>query len=189
MVCLGTGPSLTQEDVDACRGRAKVIAIKHAIDLAPWADALYASGSDRSEWWQRHGDRLAAFNGLRYTLDPEGRAWATVLRNDGITGLSADPGGLKHGRNSGYAAINLAAHLGAARIVLLGYDMDSDNTGRAHYFGAHWHGRTPPFPTFIEMFTTIVEPLQALGIAVLNASRRSALTVFPRVSLDEALSV
>ena len=41
IVCLATGPSLTQADVDAVRGQADaVIAISDAVDLAPWADVL-----------------------------------------------------------------------------------------------------------------------------------------------------
>jgi len=34
-VCLASGPSLTQADVDYCRGKARVIAIKDVLHLAP----------------------------------------------------------------------------------------------------------------------------------------------------------
>lgn len=188
VVCVGTGPSLTREDVDYCRDRAKVIAIKHAIEWAPWADAVYSCGSDRGQWWQRHGDELAAYRGLRYTLDPAASRWASVLKNTGFTGLETEPHGLRTGKNSGYQAINLAAHLGAARIVLLGYDMGTDVTGRDHFFGAHWHGSRPPFEAFRELFETLVEPLRELGIQIMNASRETSLTAFPCVSIEEALA-
>src|SRR3954465_3969530 len=96
--CIGTGPSLTREDVDYCRGRARVIAIKHAFELAPWADAVYSCGSDAGKWWQRNGDAMADYPGLRYTLDPAASKWAQVLRNTGFTGLETSPDGLRTGK-------------------------------------------------------------------------------------------
>lgn len=188
IVCLGTGPSLAAEDVNACRDRARVIAVKDAIDMAPWADALYACGADQSRWWERRGDELACFDGMRFTLDPAAERWARVLRNTGVSGLERDPSGLKTGKNSGAQAINLAVHLGAAKIVLLGYDMTAAADGRAHFFGAHPHGLTPPFVDFRPWFEPIAEALRSLGIAIVNASRRTSLTCFPRQSLLEALA-
>lgn len=185
IVCVATGPSLCQEDVDACRGRAKVIAIKHAIQVAPWADVLYSCGADMSRWWHRYGDKLDWYQGLRYTLDPQAAKWAQVLRYTGETGLELDPSALRTGRHSGYQSINLAVHLGAARIVLLGFDA----TGLEHFFGRHPdHFARPPLETFRPMYDTLLEPLAALGITVINASRETALTCFPRQTIQEALA-
>jgi len=188
VVCLGSGPSLTQDDVNACRGRARVLAIKNTVTLAPWADVVYGSGSDAGgrTWWSREGPALP-FDGLRYTLDPQARHWASVLQMGPETGLSADPSRLALGRHSGYQAINLAVHLGAARIVLLGYDLQPTG-GQDHYFGAHPHGIPVPFDLFHRHFPSIVEPLRAAGVEVVNASRVTALTLFPRMSITEALS-
>lgn len=188
IVCLGTGPSLTRDDVEYCRGKARVIAIKHAIEWAPWADVVYSCGSDAGKWWQRTGDTLGWYEGLRYTLDPGASRWAQVLRNTGFIGLETSPDGLKTGKNSGYQALNLAVHLGASRIVLLGYDMQPDAQDRDHFFGAHWHNQRPPFHAFVDLFGSLLEPLRALGVRVLNATRRTALTMFPIVSLEEALA-
>lgn len=187
VVCLGTGPSLTAEDVEACRGQ-RVIAIKNAVTLAPWADVVYGAGADATgkTWWSREGPSLA-YDGLRYTLDQRARQWASVLRMGRVDGLSTDPSRLNLGHNSGYQAINLAFLLGAARIVLLGYDCQGQ-AGRDHYFGAHPHGRRPPYDLFLKYFGTIVQPLIDLGVRVLNASRETAIRCFPRVSLAEALA-
>lgn len=188
VVCIGTGPSLTAEDVAFCQGRAKVLAIKHAIELAPWADVLYSCGSDAGKWWQRNGDSLRHYQGLRFTLDPAAARWATVLRNTGFVGLESSPDGVRTGKNSGYQAINVAVHLGATRIVLLGYDMQTGAQDQDHYFGQHWHGGRVPLQAFRGLFDTLVAPLAALGVQVLNASRRTALESFPTCSLDEALA-
>lgn len=187
IVCIGTGPSLTLADVDACRGRARVVAIKDAIDYAPWADVLYSCGADAGKWWQRHGDRLASYTGLRFTLDPLASKWATVLKNTGYEGLETDPSGLRIGKCSGFQAINLAVHLGAARIVLLGYDMMAVDD-RDHFFGQHHHRIRVPFADLRPFFASLVAPLRALGIQIVNASRQTALDCFPCVSLEEALA-
>lgn len=188
IVCLATGPSLTKDDAEYCRGRAVVVAIKNAIDLAPWADVLYGCGADTSKWWHRNGDALKWFTGLRFTLDPKATQWATLLRYTGAAGLEMDPAALRTGKNSGYQAINLAVHLGAKKIVLVGYDMQVDATKGSHFFGEHPTKNVPPVREFRPMFATLVEPLAAIGVSVINASRVSALETFPKMSLAEALA-
>jgi hypothetical protein len=188
VVCIGSGPSLTQADVDYCRGRARVIAIKNAVEMAPWADVLYGAGADAGgrTWWSRVGPSLS-FAGLRYCLDVEAKRYASVLKMGTDGGLSDDPSRLALGKHSGYQAINLAVHFGAAKIVLLGYDMQATG-GQHHFFGRHPHGTQPPYHMFHYWFPSILEPLRALGVAVINASRETALAIFPRMALAEALA-
>ncbi len=189
VVVLGTGPSLCAADVDACRGQARVIAIKDAIDLAPWADVLYGCGADAGQWWARNGDRLAGFPGLRYTLDPKAAPWATVLRQGAQTGLSTDPGALCTGTNSGVQAIGLAFLLGAARILLLGCDGQAAPNGRDHFFGAHPYARAAtPYAAFRRGFDAIAGPIAAHGVTVLNCTVGGALECFPRGTLQDELS-
>lgn len=180
-VCLGTGPSLTADDVDACRGRARVIAVNDAYKLAPWADVLYAADA---KWWRWH-EGVPGFTGWKYTIEPQQESWPGlgVFKNTGSDGLERDRGGLRTGFNSGYQAINLAVHLGAARIVLLGYDMRGQ-----HFFGKHPDDTVPPFAISLPLFQTLVRPLADLRVTVVNASRDSAITAFPRASLALALS-
>lgn len=188
VVCLGTGPSLTEADVNACRDRVKVIAINDAFRLAPWADVLYACDH---KWWNWHWHKGAKdFAGLKYALTAPaaiGRPGVQVLRNLGVDGVSMDPTGLRNGRNSGYQAINLAVLLGATRVLLLGYDMQADKA-RDHFFGRHPDHTKPPFAVCLPRFATLVKPLRALGVEVINCSRKTALTAFPRRPLEEVLS-
>lgn len=180
-VILASGPSLST--VPAMSPKVRTIAIKDAIRLAPFADVLYACDA---KWWKHHGPTLD-YQGPRYALEPT--PFAQVLRHTGQTGIERDPTALRTGKNSGYQAINLAVHLGAAKIVLLGYDMQTDAKGSHHWFGDHpYHTVVPPYQAFLSCFETIVAPLKALGIEVLNATPQSALKVFPRVSLEEALA-
>ncbi len=185
VVCIGTGPSLTQADVDVCRGKARVIAVNDAYRMTPWADAIYAC-DDRWVTWHKG---VPEFQGLKYSMTVT-KKWAEWrrMRNDGLEGLCLSPDGLRTGRNSGYQAINLAVHLGAKRIVLLGYDMSRDKNGRSHFFGEHPRRATPsPYHSFVKCFDSLVKPLAKLGVEVVNCSRRTDLKVFPRMELAEAL--
>jgi hypothetical protein len=179
VVCLGTGPSLTAADVVRVQGQ-HVIAINNAYQLAPWADVLYACDA---KWWRWH-QGAPRFPGQKYMLAPACREYPdiTALRNTGRDGLEPDPRGLKTGHNSGYQAINLAVHLGARTIVLLGYDMHGD-----HYFGRHPDGTKPPFTRCLAAFATLVEPLRMLGVDVLNCSRQTALRAFPLPALEDVI--
>jgi len=77
-------------------------------------------------------------------------------------------------------------HLGAKRIVLLGYDMQRSQ-GRSHFFDhspARWSSN---YAEFRSQFETLVDPLFRIGVSVVNCSRETALTAFPRQALREAL--
>jgi len=192
VVILGGGCSLTDDDVEFCRGKARVIAIKEAYLLAPWADALY--GCDPKFW--RFYEGAPTFTGLKYTIaqDPaqeQHTAWPglQVLRNTGQDGLEVDPSGLRTGFNSGYQAINLAFHLaGPTQIVLLGFDMWAGPDGHQNWFGPHPNHVDSPYPIFLQAFRSIEEPLADAGVQVLNASRFTVMNSFPRVPLEEALA-
>lgn len=189
--CVASGPSLTVDDLAAVKGRGRFIAVNDAIRIVPWADVLYSS--DRG-WWRRSPE-AKTFAGLKYGIgskpgeadqvkhDPDVR----VLRNTGESGLETDPSGLKTGRNSGTAAINLAVHLGASQILLLGYDMGRLN-GRAHFFEAPV-GVSSPYADFRKLTAALVKPLNALGVRVYNCSPQSHLTCFPKVTMAEALDI
>jgi len=189
VVCLATGPSLTADDVNYCRGKAKVIAINDAYTLAPWADALYACDA---RWWHWHKG-VPSYTGPKWSL--EHSAWAAHrdkyadvqrLRNTGPAGLENDPGALRNGRNSGYQAIGLAVHYGASRIVLLGYDMQPRG-GKTHFFGEHPNRSVSPFAMFRSAFVALVKPLEKRKIELVNCSRETALTMFPRADLRQVL--
>lgn len=193
VVCIGGGPSLVPEDVRQCRGRAKVIAINNAYLLAPWADILFAVGlyTPAKSWWHYHPD-AAVFLGLKVTMDyryAEQVGAKLVRRGDdatGVTGLSDRADTLNHGWNGGYAAIDLAVKLGAARILLLGYDMQPAPDHTHHWHPDHPGMLPPPYIDWLLAFDTLPKPLAALGVKVYNCSRSTALRAFPHVPLAEA---
>jgi hypothetical protein len=180
IVCLASGPSLTKSDVQSVQGRVPVVAVSNTYTLAPWADVLFSCDA---KWWRWHEAQTTTFPGLKYTLDARlNRPDVQWLRTTGHEGLELDPTGVRTGRSSGYQAINIAVHLGASRIVLLGYDMHGD-----HFFGSHPDRSRPPFSLCMRLWPSIVEPLKAAGVEVINATPGTALTVFPQVPIAQAL--
>lgn len=177
-----SGPSLTLEQVEAVRGRARVVVVNTTYRLAPWADLLY--GCDR-KWWEKERPE---FSGLKVSQDPvEG---VLKVPSEDAPGLSLDPVRIHQGANSGYQALNLAVLLGAARVVLLGYDMRVVGGER------HWHGDHPPglnnpdasnFARWASEFARAVPDLARAGVEVINCTQGSALRCFPMADLEDAL--
>lgn len=202
VVLIGGGPSLTPEQVNACRGRARVIAINDALRLAPWCDVHYFCDE---RWWKWHHkkDWYQAYMGLRITLEnlhlakeePTLKGVQNTGRPDApnrpTEALCAEPHGVMPGQNSGYQCINLAVHLGAARILLLGYDMKGvlvQRTIRTHWFGDHPDKTGDSiYSDMLAQFPKLLKPLAALGVHVINCTPDSALGCFKKTTIEEAL--
>lgn len=185
-VCIASGPSLTAADVEAVRGRARVVVVNNGLLLAPWADVLWATDA---RWWKWHAARVATFGGLKFSLSfggPKLPSDVHVLRNAGYSGWSTDPSAVYHGKNGGFAALQLAALLGAARVLLLGYDMQRTGN-RDHWHGDHPYKMPNPYRSWVRAFTDNAPAMRAAGLKVVNCSRETALECFPRLSLTEAL--
>lgn len=143
---------------------------------APWADVLYAM--DR-KWWEVHlEDVRKSFVGERVSR-------AKLLHRFGVTHLET----FKHYNNSGAAAISLAAHRGASTIILLGYDCQYTD-GKRHWHGDHPRGmgNAGSIVKWMRGFEELATALEKAGVRVLNATRETALTCWPRTSLYEALA-
>ena len=185
---IGGGPSLKNFKFESLNG-CRTIAINKAILFYPDADVLYWTDGRFYTWYKNEVDN---YKGLKYSL--KGGSQYTqdinILKKGEAHGLSKDPQTLSHGFNSGYAAINLAYHLGAKRIILLGFDMGSDGTL------THFHDGYPSRSTgeaiyrdrFIPSFNELKTDIKELNLTILNASPYSKLNVFPKITLDQALS-
>lgn len=193
-IIVASGPSLKKQDVEICRGQAKVIAIKKCVELAPWADVVY--GCD-GPWW-RSVQGLMKFSGLKLAHEPTvcGSEWGIqrVAIPDPKSNrfLFDKVGTVGAGGNSGFQAVNLAAQFGARCIIVLGFDMQGET-------GGHWYGRNnwmqannPDqwcYRRWQKAFETSAPEMKARGVEVINASRDSALTCFRRMPIGEALEL
>ncbi len=189
-VVVGTGPSFdcaqTLQIREArSRGVIRVIAVNDAVRRLPCADIVFAA--DR-KWW-RARDHIPGFAGRRVGLAdsyfdaPEN---VLLLRRSGCEGCETTPGLVHTHGHSGAMAVQLAAQLGAAPIVLVGFDMRHGKDGTRHYFGEYEKplGSQPDMAVWLSRFREIAKVFSG---RILNASPGSAIDFVPRVDLAEFL--
>ena len=183
--CIASGPSLTKEDAEKIKGKGKVAVVNDCYRLAPWADILYAADP---EWWDYHHRFVAeSFQGECWT---QSKPTAECYGLNHIPGAHANglgPDRLYFGRpgNSGYQAVNLVYLLGAAEIVLLGYDMG----GGSHWFGEHPPElrKNSPYNAWVASFRSLARDLEVEGVTVINCSRRTNLDCVPCKDLEQVV--
>jgi hypothetical protein len=154
---LASGPSMSAEVADALRGH-RCIAVNYAVRLAPWAHMVVALDMDPDL-----DAALAEFDCLRVTgnvsedLDGlyAGQWWERVR---------LAPNHEIEIRNSGLAAIRIAAAMGAARIILAGFNPES----RGHFYDdeVDTGDRPDPYIGVAAGLAAMTAELQARGIVV-----------------------
>jgi hypothetical protein len=171
VVCMASGPSLTQDQIEAVRGH-KVIVTNSTFMAVPWADVCFAM--DR-RWWAHYLKKVqATFKGERWTAGIK------------VNGVQSAPG-LVPIFNSGAGAILLARYFGASRVVLLGYDGKRGENGEVHHHGDHPSPLSIAFslPKWPRQFERIAA--RVAGLDVVNCSPGTAISVFPTRPLHEVL--
>ncbi|WP_237929956.1 hypothetical protein [Buttiauxella sp. S19-1] len=175
-ICIASGPSLTAYDcAQATDSGLPVIAVNSSWLAVPECQHIFAGDY---LWWAHNHD----------VVSPGAERWTQSQRACDKYGLRffrpADSGPF----NSGQRAIQLAAHLGAERVILLGYDCTLAN-------GAHWHGRHPatmhnPVPREVSRWHSDFSSLTGLlpDVEIINASRHTALACFPQSTIEAALN-
>lgn len=186
-ICIASGPSLTQADVDFCRGKGKVYVVKECRHLAPWADVLYAADHD---WWEREKG-CPDFAGEKWTVCEEGDEKKAIKYGinykyfQSQAKWSFDQSWLATGGNSGFQIINLAVLQGASRVILLGYDMGHAFNKPKHWWTGKYQRpiRSSNYKEFIEWFNRAAP---VIPVPVINCTRNTALNCFVRLPLAEA---
>jgi len=140
------------------------------------------------KWWEGYRHLWEPFVGMRITrIERVAKDHGlTFVPTAGVEGVSDV--GVATGRNSGFQAIGCAHLLGAARIIMLGFDMQARD-GANHWHADHrGHAMTNPtrrlFNMWIPYFDAMHAGLQERGVQLVNASRETAIRAVPRISLD-----
>lgn len=144
-----------------------------------------------ARWFRWYGTEVTSFPGRIVTVAPAvaTRARVSVMEKTGDAGIESNPSGLRGQWTGLHYALNLAAHLGVARSVLLGFDMELAPNGRTHWHAGHPAAAKPEnYDKMIADLATTVEPLAALGMEVINATPGGRLDLWPRRSLGEVLA-
>lgn len=138
----------------------------------PWADALY--GHDL-KWWKHYDARIRE-----------------TFKGDCVTGGCKWNGAELHPvplyQNGGCGAISLAIHRGARRVILLAYDAQKTG-GQVHHHGNHPKGlgNAGSMSTWPKLFRKLAMTLGKRA-EIVNASRETALDMFPRIDLETAIA-
>lgn len=186
---IASGYSVKKQDVTQLAGRLPTLAIKKNIEIAPFADVVY--GCD-APWWQSVKG-LPNYSGLRLSYNfaacrefPDIKRIEIKDKKSEVL-LFDEPASVGSGGNSGFQALNIALQFGAAGVMLIGFDM----------MGDHWYGRNnwpsannPTFEIFkrwVSAFNAAKSQTDAMGIEIVNTSAKSAITAFPKMSIEQAL--
>ncbi|MEO3386012.1 hypothetical protein [Mesorhizobium sp. CAU 1741] len=209
VVCVASGPSLDAETCARIRtaasaGRCRSIAVNSSWRLAPFADVLYFTDSG---WYLANRETVKTWPGLVVSMSPTAkRELPDVVRRVKAIGDPSFPprhGGvarfpapgspeIQQGRNSGNTAVGLAIAMGAARVVLVGYDCrivggkEHFHVDEAIYQGKRDLGLYDN--EFRHAFRGWHEAACNSGVEILNCTPGSAIDAFPFADLDEELA-
>lgn len=202
-IVAATGPSLTPDVAQACRG-FDVVAVNDAHQLLPFARVLYACDN---RWWLHH-EGAPDFAGEKWSshgcqnennkIETAKKYGLNLIKGLVGEGFSADPSRIHYGSNSGFQAVNLAMHFMGhrGRIALVGFDMRAPD-GKRHFFGDHpapLHRAKDAselnryFKGFTKEFDRAAKLLRP-GIEIVNCTPGSALECFPKARLEDVLPV
>jgi hypothetical protein len=185
---IGGGTSLSGADLSPLRSR-KTIAINSSAFSWPWVDFLFFG--DR-RWYSHHRARIASLSCRIVSNSPSVRE-EHVLSMQKVKpppGIVDDRQVLPMSWTSIGPAMNLAVHLGARRIVLLGADLYAAQDGTTHHHEKHPWEPVPNWKNMqLEALGHCVRPLQQRRIEVVNANPKSALPYWPKRPLAECLEM
>lgn len=204
VACIGTGPSLTLAQVDVARRRGFALCgINNVWRDVPDLALLWATNG---AWWDHYWPEVRDHPAEKWTVSREaadkyGLNW---IDEKDAPGLSTDPSVIHHGHGGGYSLLNLVYLMGAARVVLLGYDLKyaPDYDGRScregstprHYFGEypaglrHWPSVYVKGGVHFELVRRYGEVAEQGLVEIINCTPGSAVTCFPMMDVSDVSS-
>jgi len=198
-VLAGTSPPSVYSPYMEAIHKKHVIGINVAFMIGDWMDMVFFGDGG---FFLKYKAQLAMFPGLKVTCHggASGTSWVKFLGRDGKKprGISSAPNLVSWNKNSGAAAISVAAWAGAKRIILLGFDMSLNEGNRQHWHNIYGRGiidikderkrKKLPFARHLRGFPIIAEDARRMGIEIINASPQSTITEFRKVTVKEILS-
>lgn len=177
-VVMASGPSLGFDDyadvklVEQCG--IKTIAVNSTWKDAPWCDVLYAGDGI---WWKyNHKD-----------VDIDAEKWSCSKNPSILYGVKYRPRHIKPGYNSGANAVELAVNVyKASTVIMLGFDCSVKHG--VHHHANHKHTRNPDkdrCSRWKPQFKNLKQKTKHAN--VINCSRYTEITHFPRADLRETL--
>lgn len=179
VVCIASGPSLTPEDCDLVRASGHTVIVTNTtFRMCPWADVLFCFDA---KFWEKNIREIdTVFTDQRVSV-------STAAKGFGVESTYQQKW-FKGQGNSGVCAIAFALAGDAEKVILLGYDCQKTG-GKSHWHGDHPLGLSncASIKHWPSQFAQIAAQARTQKIAVINATRETALACFDRGDLVEAL--
>lgn len=200
----GVSPPTTYSPYMEALHDKHVIGINVAYLIGDWMDMVFFGDN---KFFLAHRERLATWPGLKVSCHSSTAKidWVKHLERDTThpRGISPDPRKISWNCNSGASAVSVAANAGAKRIILLGFDMTINGNGNRHWHNLY-HSTVPvppnargrgglpravhlPFDRHLRGFPDMARDAKLRGIEILNVCPESAITVFPKITLEDVL--
>lgn len=173
-ISIASGPSLTPHDCAIARSSGlPVIAINNTWQKAEGCQFIFASDL---AWWEVNHRKIPV----------DASCWTTSLIASHRYGINLFRPRYYNGFCSGSRAIEFAVeHLGAQRVLLLGFDC-SISQG-LHWHGSHGDGLNNPTQDAINIwhraFSDLADRLAGKA-EIINCSRHTELTCFPTGNIE-----
>lgn len=190
----GETPMLEYSDFMEVLHDKNVIGVNAAFKIGSWIDYIYFLDKDFMLTY-RPCLAGAGFSSKTVSALPYSQleSWCNTVKGSPINGICAVPDTIAYNHNSGAGAINLAYHLGAKRIVLIGFDMKViDN--KQHFHGEYINSKLErpaedkmTFSKGMLAFPAIANDAEILGVEIINTSMDSALDMFEKIPLEDVL--
>lgn len=195
---IGGGFSILHTDLSpVLRGKHFTIGINDAFLLGDLNICWFGD----KRWHEWNEEKLKQFKGIVASchVNFETHDDVRYLKRGKSKGIDDREGFVSWNLCSGSSAINLAYHLGARLIILIGFDMKptkviDETTGQIVERG-QWHENHKidylkkgynPYGGYFAALPIIAEDAKRLGVEILNATIDTVIpdTIFPRISLE-----
>lgn len=189
---IGGGPSLIGFDYTPIQNR-KVIGVNNAYRLGDWVDVCWFGDLKWLHWHQK--ELRSDFKGIiahcNTRSDLRRKRWMVPFNRGTPLGIVTDKKMVAWNRCSGFSAINLAYHMGASTVFLLGFDMKHDtkqkNWHRDHKEDQSLRLAERRYARFLVASKAIHRDAQKLGLRIVNGNLDSAIMEFEKMTLGDFL--
>jgi len=198
-VIKGSSPASVYSSYMSALHDKHVIGINVAYLLGDWIDMVFFGDKG---FFLKHQNELAVFPGLKVSCHPRADRydWIKYTPKDPKhgKGISSNPNMVSWNGNSGAAAISIAVHAGAKRVILLGFDMKLNDKQEQHWHDAYGKIvnkdnkntkkiKSLPFGRHLTGFEQIAKDAKRMEVEILNCCPDSAIKEFPKFTAKELL--
>jgi hypothetical protein len=191
-VIIGGGSSVNEFDFSLLEKQRLVIGVNDSFKLGSFVGYVWF-GDQR--WYEWNKEFLKEYRESKkvYTCAEslEDNPDLQCFKRGKPLGVETTLNKVSWNRTSGASAINFAYHLGARKIILIGFDMKRGNKGETHWHDNHKKKDADIdtlFLRYLEPFKAIKRDADKLGVKIVNLNLNSAIEDFPKMTYKEAIN-